>query len=364
MLSPQLIRLKQHLILLFITCILFLPTKHQAQGCAGIKNVSEPSQGQYLQSNLESTSSSWIVGINNRYYRSFRDFRGKTDLETPARNQAINKNFTTEISVSHLMNRGWSLNLAVPVVANVRGASNEHSGPNTERFKTSAYGLGDIRLVVSKWMLRPTDSLKGNFQLSFGLKFPTGDFAQKDYFHRNGTLVLAAVNPGIQPGDGGLGLIGELNAYYRFGKSLGLYANLYYMANPREHNGESWGGFSYTEDQLQAGVNLMSVPDAFALRGGIYFDVASSLTLSAGIRHEGLPVNDLIGGSRGGRRPGSYFSFEPGFILRTSKVSFFGYAPVIVSRDLKQTVGGKILGVHSPGGSADFQIFFGALFKL
>lgn len=344
--------------------MLFLPSKHQAQGCAGIKNVSEPNQGQYLQSNLGGTNSSWIVGINNRYYKSFRDFRGKTDLETPSRNQAINKNFTTELSISRLMNNGWSLTLAVPVSANVREASGEHSGPDTERFKTSAFGLGDLRLVVSKWMLKPTETLKGNFQLGFGLKFPTGDFAQKDYFHRGENLVLAAVNPGIQPGDGGLGLIGELNAYYRIAPSLGLYANLYYMANPREHNGESWGGFNYTAEQTQAGIDLMSVPDAFALRGGIYYESSSSFTLSAGLRFEGVPVNDLIGGSKGGRRPGNYFSIEPGFVFRTPKVSFFGYAPVIVSREIKQTVGGKLLGVHGPGGSADFQIFFGALFKL
>ena len=320
-------------LVLLIACILCLPSKHEAQGCAGVKNVSEVGQNQHLQSDLGSTGSPWIVGINNRYFKSYRNFRGKVDLETPPRNQAINTNFTTEISINHLMNSGWSLTMAIPVSANVREASGEHGGPNTERFKTKAYGLGDIRLVVSKWMLKPTETLKGNFQLGFGLKFPTGDFAQKDYFHRNGNLVLAPVNPGIQPGDGGLGLIAEMNAYYNIAQSLGLYANLYYMANPREPNGENWGGFSYTEEQIEAGINLGSVADAFALRWGIYHELSSSFTLSAGIRYEGVPVNDLIGGSKGGRRPGNYFSVEPGFIFRTSKISFYGYAPVIVSRE-------------------------------
>lgn len=364
MLSSQSSLLKK--LLLLITCIIFLPSKHEAQGCAGIKYISEISlsQTKYLQSELGNTTSSWIVGSNNRYFKSFRDFKGKTDLETPSQNEAVNKNFTTEVSINYLMDKGWSLTLAIPVSANVREASKEHSGPNTERFKTRAYGLGDIRLVVSKWILKPTSSLKGNFQLGFGLKFPTGDFAQKDYFHRNGSLVLAAVNPGIQPGDGGLGLIGELNAYYTVATKLGVYANLFYLANPREHNGESWGGFTYTEEQTQAGVNLMSVPDAFALRGGMYYEVSSSFTLSAGLRFEGSPVNDLIGGSRGGRRPGNYFSVEPGFIYKMSKISFYGYTPVMLSRNIKQTVGGKELGVHAPGGSADYQIFFGILLKL
>lgn len=360
--SPQPTLLKQ--LLLFITCLLCLPAKHEAQGCAGIKNVSEIRQTQFFQSDLGGTSSTWIVSLNNRYFRSFKDFRGKTDLETPERNQAVNKNFTTELTVNYLMKKGWSMTLALPISANVREAAGEHGGPNTERFKTKAYGLGDIRLVVSKWMLKPTNSLKGNFQLGFGLKFPTGDFDQKDYFHRSGGLVLAPVNPGIQPGDGGLGLIGELNAYYRFDQKFGAYTNLYYMANPREYNGENWGGFTYTEEQIQAGINLSSVPDAFALRGGVNYDLLSSLTLAGGLRYEGVPVNDLIGGSKGDRRPGNYLSVEPGFIYRMPKISFYGYVPVIVSRDIKQTVGGKLLGVHNPGGSADYQILFGVLLKL
>ena len=359
---PQLTTAKQFF--LFLICIFFLPLEQMAQGCAGIKNVSEVSQNQYFQSDFGSTSSSWIVAINNRYFKSFKDFRGKTDLETPERNQAINRNFTTEISTNYLMKGGWSMSLAIPISGNVREASKEHSGPDTERFKTRAYGLGDIRLVVSKWLLRPSNAMKGNVQLGFGLKFPTGDFAQKDFFHRNGNLVLAPVNPGIQPGDGGLGLIGELNAYYRMAARLGLFTNLYYMANPREHNGESWGGFNFTEEQIDAGVDLMSVPDAFALRGGVYFEPSSVFTISTGLRFEGVPVNDVLGGSRGGRRPGNYLSVEPGFIYRLPKISFYGNVPVIVSREIKQTVGGKILGVHSPGGSADFQIFFGIILKL
>ncbi len=370
MLSSQLTPMKN--LLLIIICILSLPSKQEAQGCAGIKYISEIGQTQYLQPdlgntgfNLESTGSSWIVGINNRYFKSYRDYRGKTDLETPSQNQAVNKNFTTEMSVNYLMKRGWSIALAIPVSANVREAAGEHGGPNTQRFETKAYGLGDIRLVVSKWMLKPEDSFKGNLQLGFGLKFPTGDFAQKDYFHRNGTLVLAAVNPGIQPGDGGLGLIGELNAYYRLTQRVGLYANLFYLANPRENNGETWGGFTYTEEQIQAGVDLMSVPDAFALRGGLYYEPSSSFTLSAGLRFEGVPVEDIIGGSRwGDRRPGNYLSVEPGFIFRRPKISFYGYTPVIFSREIKQTVGGKLLGVHGPGGSADYQFFFGILLRL
>jgi len=53
-----------------------------------------------------------------------------------------------------------------------------------------------------------------------------------------------------------------------------------------------------------------------------------------------------------------------------NKVSLYTYVPFIVSRAIKQNVPDKQLskfsGVYtvSPGGSGDYQLFFGALFKL
>lgn len=348
--------------LLLIASILLICAKPQAQGCATVRNVSD--FGQYVQMDRGSIMSPWLLSFNNRYFKAYRDFRGSEDVSPDPRNESINRNFTTEFAISHLMNKGWSMTMVMPVMANTREASREHGGPDTKRYKTLAFGLGDITLTVYKWLGDPERARKGNVQVGFGLKFPTGDFAQKDYFHRPDTLILAPVNPGIQPGDGGLGLIAELNAYYRISDPFGLYANLYYMANPREHNGSDWGGFSYTEAQIEAGINVMSVPDAFSLRGGFYYDVLPELTLSAGFRFEGLPVRDFIGGSSGSRRPGHYLSLEPGFIFRTNNISFFGSVPSFVSRNIQQSVGGEILGVHGPGGSADYMLFLGALFKI
>ena len=349
-------------ILLSFGIILLIHAQPMAQGCATVRNISE--FGQYVQQDLGTISSPWIVSINNRYYKAYRDFRGTEDVTPDPQNETINRNFTTEFAISRLLNHGWSMTMVVPIMANSREASREHGGPDTERFTQHAFGLGDITFTVYKWLLDPVRANKGNVQIGLGFKLPTGDFIQKDYFHRPDTLIVAPVNPGIQPGDGGLGLIAEVNAYYRITDPLHLYANLYYMANPRVHNGESWGGFSYTEEQVEAGIDVMSVPDAFSLRAGVSYDILSNLTLSGGLRFEGVPVRDLIGGSTGSRRPGYYLSIEPGFVFRTNTVSFFGSVPIFISRDIKQSVGGEILGVHGPGGSADYMVFLGALFKI
>ena len=73
----------------------------------------------------------------------------------------------------------------------------------------------------------------------------------------------------------------------------------------------------------------------YSLRGGFDFSF-KKLTLSAGLRDEGVPVHDLIGDSHGLRRPGHNLSFESGIIYNLNKVSLYSYVPVIIARKIKQ----------------------------
>ena len=340
------------------------------QGCATIRNIIGVSQFQPAENAF--TASQWTLNISNRYYKSFRDFRKTTDILTPLQNEAINRNYSIDFSVTHLLPNGWSLSLALPVLANSREASAEHGGPNTTRHTTRAFGLGDIRFMVSKWMLKPKEDQKFNFQLGLGLKLPTGDYKVQDYFYRNDTTkVLAPVNPGIQLGDGGTGIITEINGYYQVTKSLNLYADLYYMSSPREQNGASvLSGRTPTAIQIKAGIPEASVTDAYVVRAGAYFNLKDRLTLSAGVRNEGVPVHDFIGGNGGTRRPGHYLSIEPGIIYRLNNMSWYLQIPMNISRSIDQSVQDEVVTVltntftSSPGGSANFQVLFGAFFKL
>lgn len=364
--------------LLFSGFLFLLAAFSYSQGCSTIRNI--PGFSQYLQTsgfsqNCQSgndSSSTWVFNINNRYYKSFREFIGTKDLNTLEQDESVNKSYTMDLSATHLLKYGWSLSLAIPILANSREASKEHGGPGTTRHTTKAYGMGDIRFIAAKWLLKCKDNRKGNIQLGLGLKLPTGDYEYKDYFYRNdSTKVLAPVNPGIQLGDGGLGIITEMYAYYKLNERIYFYTDLYYLTNPREQNGVSvLSGNSPTPIQIKAGLPETSVTDAYALSAGAIINLVEDVSVLAGIRYEGVPVYDLIGGSGGTRRPGYNFSVEPGITYSFNKVSLYARAPITVSRSIKQDVPSKIISeitgvqTHRPGGSADYQLFFGISFTL
>lgn len=356
---------------LLLIVALFIIGDAKSQGCVAVRNIS--GFGQYNLTDNAFSSSDWQLNINNRYFKSFRDFRGKDDLNTPKENEAVVKSYSMDISISRLLRNGWSVDLSIPFSANSRTASLEHGGANTTRRTTNSFGIGDVRITAYKWLLTPSVRQRGNIQLGLGVKLPTGDYKYQDYFYRNdSTRVLSAVNPSIQLGDGGTGIIAELNTFYVVNatRSLSLYGNFYYMANPREQNGTpiTNGRVPSRLDSLANNI-IMSVPDLYSVRVGLYYNL-KNWAFSAGIRNEGSPVNDVLGGSEGVRRSGHNFSVEPGIVYKMKKISLYTYVPVIVSREIKQNVPDKFItkytGVyrHNPGGSGNYQVFVGALFKL
>jgi hypothetical protein len=344
-------------------------TLAKSQGCIAVRNIS--GFGQYNLTDNAFTSTDWQLNINNRYFKAFRDFKGTENQKTPEQNESITKSYSTDITISRFLNKGWSIDFSVPILANSRETSLEHGGPNTTRHTTHAFGIGDIRLTIYKWLLQPSVSQKLNVQVGLGLKLPTGDYKYQDYFYRNdSTPVLAPVNPAIQLGDGGTGIITELNGFYIFSKHISMYGNLYYLISPREQNGASTTfGRTPTAVQIKSGNTEASVTDIFSMRGGLIFNY-NTVALSAGLRNEGVPVHDLIGGSNGTRRAGYNLSFEPGIIYKLKRTTLYAYVPVIVSRKISQNVPDKkateITGVYTltAGGSGDYQVFFGATFKL
>jgi hypothetical protein len=343
----------------------------QSQGCIAIRNIS--GFGQYNLTDNAFSNSDWQLNINTRYFKAFRDFKEKVDQKTPKQNEAVVKSFSMDFAISKFLRNGWSLNLSIPVAGNSREASGEHGGPNTKRYTTNSFGIGDIRFTAYKWLLKPTVSQRGNIQLGLGLKLPTGDYKYQDYFYRNdSTKVLSAVNPSIQLGDGGTGIITELNMFYilNAARTFSLYGNFYYMANPREQNGTAItnGRVPPRLDSLANNI-ILSVADQFSIRVGAYYNL-KNWSFSAGIRNEGTPVEDIIGGSEGVRRAGHNLSVEPGILYKMKKVSIYAYIPFIIDRSIKQNLPDKFktnyTGVYtvSPGGSGDYQVFVGALFKL
>ena len=125
----------------------------------------------------------------------------------------------------------------------------------------------------------------------------------------------------IQPGDGGYGFVPEVQAFKGLGRFV-VFASGTYLINPRETNDFPRNGPSTAVDTTGAENHLLSIADQYAARVGVATHV-KSLGVNLGLRWEGTRSTDLIGGSRGRRRPGYTLGIDPGvsYTWRSTLVS-------------------------------------------
>lgn len=358
--------------LTILSIIILICHYSYSQGCVAIRsNGGTCTMLPYQPFDQKQKASTWSIGINNRYFRSFRHFVGTAEQKQRVEQgtQVINKVFATEFRATHDFNTRYSLSFYTPVIANMRSSLYEHDGKT--RRSTHSFGLGDTRLAGYYWLIDPAKQLKGNVQLGLGIKFPTGDYKYQDYFYKNDSIkVLGPVDQSIQLGDGGTGITAEVNSYYYISKHTSIYLNGFYLSNPREQNGVSSSrGSLPSASAILYGSDVMSVPDQYMIRAGASFG-GRELTLTAGLRMECVPVHDLIGGSNGFRRPGYVLSVEPVAEYKTAFGAFYISVPYAIQRNRTQSVPDKIrtekTGVYAQGDAAfaDYSINFGASFAL
>jgi hypothetical protein len=355
--------------LAFGICALFISNlSADAQGCVAIRSAGGMCMANH--SGEEHNTSKWSLNINNRYFKSYKHYRGlHEEKERVERGtEVINHTNTTDFTLTTTLNKRWSLFLDLPVISNTRSSLYEHD--QKTRHSTRSFGIGDVRFGAYAWLLNPDKMSKGNIQLGLGIKLPTGDYKYQDYFFKNdSTRVLGPVDQSIQLGDGGTGFTTEVNAYYNFSKIVGGYANFYYLFNPREQNGTSTarGGISSTS-QIRNGSSVMSVPDQYMWRAGGNFTF-NKIVASAGMRMECVPSDDLIGSSSGFRRPGYVISAEPGLTYISKKVNIYAFVPVALRRNRTPSYADKIQSaltgtrVIGDAAFADYAINIGATFK-
>jgi hypothetical protein len=196
-----------------------------------------------------------------------------------------------------------------------------------------AGGLQDVRLIGNYWLLDPDKNPNQNVAVRFGLKAPTGDRSATDFSYRGAVRVRRPVDPAIQPGDGGWGLVFGTQAFKRVFKRTFLYLQGTYLSNSREMNGTqtpfgdlpglTGGDIGYIVD---------SVPDQYLGQIGLAQTVwpEKRLSVTFGVRIDGVPSHDLIGGSEGWRLPGYNISLEPGLAISRGKNWFSFTVPVAV----------------------------------
>ena len=258
-----------------------------------------------------------------------------------------------DVNLTYALTKRYSLSLTTPFIYGVVSSRIEHGG---DRHSTRAGGLGDLRLTANAWVFDPDTSDKGNIALSLGVKAPTGDEEATDTFYRAGGKERHPVDIGIQPGDGGWGLITEMQSFRGIFENTYVYATGFYLANPREENGTS------SQQPIYGKYRKNSVADQYQARAGLSYAVwpHQGLAISLGARIDGITQGDLIGGNGGWRRPGYEIYVEPGLILSRGKNAFSVYVPAAVVRNRQSSVLDNYYHGHGAGAFSDYLVLFSA----
>ncbi len=340
-------------ILLSAGLIIIISNKAAAQGCIAIRTTGGSLCTMQHPDDEKTTSDQWQLNLGYRYFNSFRHYIGTKEQKQrlEQHTQVINNVSTLDLSIARNITHRLSFVIGFPILANSR--SQRANFGNKDRYETHSFGIGDAHITVYRWMLDPDKSHKGNFQIGLGIKLPTGDDKYQDYFPVNdSTKQLRTVDQSIQLGDGGTGIITEVNGFYNFSPLFGMYGNVYYLFNPREQNGVP----TYRSNINEA---IMSVADQYMARLGFNYGFKGSLkklSVALGGRLEGIPVHDVIGGSEGFRRPGYIVSVEPGINISLKKSNIYLQVPVALVRCRTQSVPDKEstlqTGVYKQGDAA------------
>ena len=341
----------------------------QAQGCVAIRHFSS-CVGNSLENNLLDKGDVQI-GMNYRYFKSFRHFRGTEEEPDRITNntEVINYSHANDFFATIGINKRTYTSITIPTVFNSRSSLYEHG--REERNTTFSRGLGDIRIGLGYWLLDPQEHLNGNIALGLGVKLPTGNYNASDIFYNvgpNGGPQTRPVDQSIQPGDGGLGLTLDFQIYQKIATGFFGYASGFYLLNPRETNGIRT--FRETLSPVLENEAIMSVPDQYSVRTGLSYSISPVISSSLGARFDCVPVKDLIGGSEGFRRPGNVLSIDPGIAFNRNKISFNLNVPFAIRRDRPQSITDRqteeITGNPRNGDAAfaDYVINFGVSYRI
>lgn len=262
---------------------------------------------------------SWQMSFSYRTLTSDRHYSGTEEQTQREENQTnvINEQRALDVGFAYAVTERFSLSLGVPFIAASWSLPTPPAPlPPGPRAEQQADGLGDISLIGRYWLL-PAQGRR-NVSVGLGIKAPTGEYDATDvYPNIDGTnAVSKAADISIQPGDGGWGLLFDVQAFYQISQAT-LFASGTYLANPRDTNGTPsiLVGLGVGDNPIFAeeGTLENSVPDQYLLRLGALMPFGSSRWAgSLAYRLEGVPRYDLIGDSHGWRRPGREMFVEPG----------------------------------------------------
>jgi len=337
------------IIFIVFILILFQTEKVSAQGCVAVRQMG----GLYMNSasSYNLNKGEFQVGTTYRYFHSWRHFVGKEeqkerqttggghDENGVEQGNAVNiYSHALDFNLSYGLTNRIQINATLPYVHNERSQVLRQTSPvkDTLRYSVYAQGIADARLSVNYWFFDPKMAHKGNVMLGMGVKLNTGSHEKKDDAPQaDGTTKSVIMDQAIQPGDGGVGVSVEVQAFRQIVGRLYGFANGYYLFNPKESNGT----FKSAPKPGLEGYEIYASPDQYFARAGLSaaIDKNENFNVSLAARVEGIPAYDAFGGQVAYRRPGYVVAVEYGFSYHLGKHTLSLFIPYNIVKNRIQS---------------------------
>jgi hypothetical protein len=281
----------------------------------------------------------WLLSASARGLRSNDHYNGIEEqvARHERHNYVVNEQYLLDLSATYIITQRASATLAVPIVQASWSIPLPAQPVPGERNEQNARGIGDISATARFWLGSPEKHPRGNVSLGVGVKAPTGDHRATDSYPdlTGGNEAVKPVDQSIQPGDGGWGLMLDVQGFKRIGTTM-FYASGTYLANPRNENGTPslLAGLGLSGNAAFYDRLVNSVPDQYLLRAGASFALGKGGWSGAlGLRMEGMPRYDLFGASNGFRRPGYEVFAEPSVYFARGPWSWSLSVPIGIQRN-------------------------------
>jgi hypothetical protein len=261
----------------------------------------------------------WTVSLSSRNLISNDHYNGTAEQvqRQTLESYVTNEQNLLDVGITRVLTPRVSVTVGVPYVNSV-WASRDPAFPlpaARREIGQNGRGLGDISVTSRAWVFAPATHRNWNVAIGGGVKLPTGNDAAMDVFpgRTDTTNAPRYVDQSVQPGDGGWGVMTDVQAFWRVKRTL-LFASGSYLVNPRDTNDTPsiLVVLGLPTTGPTAGLDVNSVPDQYLVRAGGSVGVWKGVSASLAWRMEGLPRYDLVGGSHGWRRPGTAMFVEPG----------------------------------------------------
>jgi hypothetical protein len=294
----------------------------ESQGCVVAHSVGEvggpDSDGGYLAPNH------WQLNLDYRHLYSFRHYVGSVEqvYRTEGKSNVRNRVNLFDASLTYQISPRFSVQGNFPLeFASRRYYIGEGTlGPGVPGVNLvgdfGLSGVGDVSFMGQGWVWNPKSNPSHNIQIGLGVQMPTGrDNIQNRFVAIPGQPAgTYTADYSVQPGIGVWAIPFAVESFQAISKSTQAYFNGSYLVTPSETNGVANVSPLGTPEPTQDA--KVSAADEYLLQAGFAYMVAKvhGVTVTGGLRKEGVPAHDLIGGNEGFRRPGYAVSLEPGII--------------------------------------------------